>query len=390
MPVDLRTRNSFHGKRKTSDSPYGGPASFFVAESSPPETDASIVERGGREAEQDGFTSILVNQFSDRPDVWATAGWILAHTDTITVAAAHRVGLQSPTVAARSLATLDRLSGGRTTIHIIQGSSDQDMQREGDWLPKEERYRRSHEYLDVFKQELTATEPFDYSGEFYRIAGARSATLPIRKPRPLISSAGASDAGIELAATHSDIYALPTVPLSDTPALIGRVADAAAAKGREIGFWLGGFNVILAPTVEQAWAKAEGITREVLDYQERTGYRPDQTRMTGLADDADRELDLRSRTDSPEDAFYGRLGALTNHGPSLVGSPESVARAYLEYYKLGIGVLTIGGAGELQPRTGEPELVDAEHRDLLRALIGEVKSLTDAHDRETATPVGVG
>ncbi|MFT4042624.1 MAG: LLM class flavin-dependent oxidoreductase [Gordonia sp. (in: high G+C Gram-positive bacteria)] len=382
MSLDVRSRNSFHGKRATSDSEFGGPAAFFIAESAPPETDATIVERGGREAERDGFTSILVNQFSDRPDVWATAGWILSHTNTITVAAAHRVGLQSPTTAARALATLDRLSGGRTTVHIIQGSSDEDMHREGDWMPKEERYRRSHEYLDIFKKELTATEPFDYVGDFYRIAGARSATLPVQQPRPLISSAGASDAGIELAAAHADIYALPTVPLANTPELVARVRDAAAAKGREIGFWLGGFNVILAPSVEEAWRKAEGITAEVLAYQERTGYRPDRTRKTGFADDADRELELAARGDSPADAFYGRLGALTNHGPSLVGSPESVARAYLEYYKLGIEVLTIGGAGELQPRTGEPELVGAEHRELLRALISELKSLTDAYDRQ--------
>lgn len=380
MPVDLRSRNSFHGKRATSAGPYGGPAAYFTAESAPPETDTTIVERGGREAEQDGFTSILVNQFSDRPDVWATAGWILARTSTITVAAAHRVGLQAPTVAARALATLDRLSGGRTTIHIIQGSSDEDMQREGDWLPKPERYRRSHEYLDIFKKELTATEPFDYHGEYYRVAGARSATLPVTKPRPLISSAGASDAGIELAARHSDIYALPTVPLAQTPALIDRVREAAAVHDRTIGFWLGGFNVILADTIDAAWQKAEGITAEILDFQERTGYRPDLSRMTRNLDDADRELELSARTDSAEDAFYGRLGALTNHGPTLVGTPHSVGRAYLEYYKLGVNVLTIGGAGELQPRAGEPELVDAEHRELLRELVTEVKSLAADHD----------
>lgn len=260
------------------------------------------------------------------------------------------------------------------------------MQREGDWLGKEDRYRRSHEYLDIFKKELTATEPFDYDGEFYQVRQAQSDTLPTQKPRPLISSAGASDAGITLAARHADIYALPTLPLAQMPEWIDRLRREAAKyeRDRELGFWIGGFNVILAPTADQAWKKAETITREVLDFQQRTGYDPDWSRMRSM-DDVDKELDLTMRTDSAEDAYYGRLGALSNHGPTLVGSPESVARAYLEYYKLGIEVLTIGGAGELQPRTGEPELIGPEHRELIRELIRLLKAGVAEQDKSASS-----
>lgn len=58
---------------------------------------------------------------------------------------AHRVGTPTPTAAACSLATLDRLSGGRAAAHVIVGSSDADVARDGDTLGEADRYRRAGE-----------------------------------------------------------------------------------------------------------------------------------------------------------------------------------------------------------------------------------------------------
>src|SRR6478609_96815 len=45
---------------------------------------------------------------------------------------------------------------------------------DGDWLPKDDRYRRTDEYLDVVKRTWASDAPFDFEGEFYTVRGAFS------------------------------------------------------------------------------------------------------------------------------------------------------------------------------------------------------------------------
>ena len=88
----------------------------------------------------------------------------------------------APTIAARAAATIDQLSGGRLALHIIVGNSDADQQREGDFSPKEERYARAAEYLDVMRKVWTSTKPFDYEGRFYRFKDVFSEAKPFQQP----------------------------------------------------------------------------------------------------------------------------------------------------------------------------------------------------------------
>ena len=60
---------------------------------------------------------------------------------------AHRPGFVAPPLAARKLATLDQLSGGRLALHIIAGGSDADQAKDGDWTDHAARYRRATEYI---------------------------------------------------------------------------------------------------------------------------------------------------------------------------------------------------------------------------------------------------
>ena len=88
------------------------------------------------------------------------------------------------TAISRAAATLDQLSGGRLAIHIIVGNSDADQQREGDFSPKQERYLRATEYLDVVRKVWTSTVPFDYDGRFYRFRDVYSEARPFQQPHP--------------------------------------------------------------------------------------------------------------------------------------------------------------------------------------------------------------
>lgn len=73
-----------------------------------------------------------------------------------------------PTVAAKALATLDQFGPGRAVVHFISGGSDAEQAREGDHLPKDQRYARTAEYIDIVRRAWTSTEPFSHEGEYYR------------------------------------------------------------------------------------------------------------------------------------------------------------------------------------------------------------------------------
>ena len=80
--------------------------------------------------------------------------------------------------------------GGRVAIHHISGGDEADQQRDGDFTGHDRRYARTAEFMSVLRRELTAAEPFDHDGEFYRVRGAYSDVKPVPRPGSRCTSAG--------------------------------------------------------------------------------------------------------------------------------------------------------------------------------------------------------
>ncbi|MCB8914062.1 LLM class flavin-dependent oxidoreductase [Rhodococcus rhodochrous] len=391
MAIDIRARITFEGKQPLSDSAAGRAASFFIQDPGNPSVDPRILTNSARAQEAAGYDSSLVWQFGASPDVWSVTSWALSATDQLRVVAAHRPGVQSPTAAARTLATLDRLSGGRQQIHIIQGRTDIDIARDGDFLEHDSRYRRAAEYVTILKKELFATEPFDFDGEFYRVSGAMSGVQPSQTPHPTIHAAGNSDAGLDFVTDHADVWAVGALGLAEHEKQIQRVRTLAASKDRTLGFWSGAFNVILGDTDEQAWDFTRQISQEVIAFLERSGdkiadweqrvagsARAHTPARTIPAEAFDLDDDSRYRLEGP---LYTRLSALTGHGPSLVGTPDSIADYLADYYLIGIDVITLGGIPELFDENGD-ELLDPHHRQLRKELVAQLRARAGRIDRE--------
>lgn len=306
---------------------------------------AGLVELAQRH-EADGLDAMLIAQNGSSADVWSLAAWSLAATRRITTVLSHRPGLQAPTLAARAFASLDQLSGGRVSLHVIQGSQDAEQRRDGDLLPKPERYRRSAEYLEIFKRSLTSGEPFDYDGEFYQVRQAFSQIKPVQQPLPFISAAGASEEGIAFAARHVDGYALFPEPLAATAQLLQRVREAAAGHGRQLRFWRDA-NFVLAETDDLARGKVEALARD-LAAQGAPGGATAQPESEGL-----RRLQRAAGQGHWHDrALYTGLVPYGVGGPPFVGSPETVAAAVLDYYDLGIELFSVGFDGDPEPDRG--------------------------------------
>jgi alkanesulfonate monooxygenase len=295
--------------------------------------------------EASGFDRVLVAHSSATPDGFTVADQVLSHTTRLGVLLAHRPGFVAPTYAARKFATLDAFHPGRVALHVITGGDDKDQARDGDVSDKATRYRRTDEFLDVLRKEWSATEPFDYDGEFYTVRGGWSAVRP--DGRIPVYFGGASADAVRVGGRHADVYAFWGEPLAGIAARIEAVRAAAAPHGRDPRFSVS-LRPIPAATEEQAWQRA----RDILELtRERAG---EPRRVFNLdssgAEGSRRLLAYADRSDVHDTRLWTAIAKETGapgNSTALVGSYEQVADALLEYVRLGVSTLLIRGFAPL-------------------------------------------
>jgi alkanesulfonate monooxygenase len=302
----------------------------------------AYVGEAARAHEASGFDLVLVGYSSSSAEGFLVALHAAAHTERLGYLLAHRPGFVAPTLMARKIATFDHLAGGRLAVHIITGKTDDEQQGDGDFSPKAERYRRAAEYLELMKLAWLNEQPFDFTGEFYRVRGAHSDVRPLQKPHPLLFFGGASDGALEMGARLCDVYAIYAEPLASTRERMAAFRAHAAAFGRVPGFNVS-LRPIIAPTEGAAWDKAHKILAAMGGAK---GWSR-QENTSGPVDNAGRRLmNFALESDIHDERLWMPIakatGALGNTS-CLVGTPEQVARAILEYYKLGVDSFLIRG-----------------------------------------------
>lgn len=316
-----------------------------VSETRPPSgpvIDVLYIERSARAHEAAGFDRALVAFHSTSPESILIAGHAASVTERLGLMIAHRPGFTAPTLAARQFATLDQLAGGRIAIHIITGGDDAELRQDGDFLTKDQRYARTDEYLGILRRIWTSDAPFDHDGPHYRFERGFSAVKAVRAPHIPIYFGGASDAAIPVAGKHADIYALWGETHAQVRELTGRVRAAAARHGRQVRFSLS-LRPILAETEEKAWARADAILEQARAVQDRTGYR--RTAEPANAG-SQRLLAAAAQGTRLDKRLWTGIAALTGakgNSTALVGTPEQVADALLDYYDLGVTTFLIRG-----------------------------------------------
>jgi len=296
-----------------------------------------------RAHEDAGFDRVLVGYTSTSAEGFAVTGYAAAQTERLGYLIAHRPGFVAPTLTARAAATLDHVTNGRVALHIITGGSDAEQTRDGDWLDHDTRYRRTDEYLHVLRRTWTSAEPFDHEGEFYRFAGAFSEVKPLQPGGIPLYFGGASGPAATVAAKHCDVYALWGEPLAAVKQRIADIHDKAAAFGRRPRISVS-LRPIIAPTEAQAWDRARRILAKVLEtgrsvVGEGPGIRPQAVGAQRLVEFA-REAEVHDkRLWTPIAGAMGGAGNTT----ALVGMPEQVAEALLDYYDIGCTTVLIRG-----------------------------------------------
>jgi alkanesulfonate monooxygenase len=304
-----------------------------------------------RAHEEYGWDRVLTAYGSGSPDPAQAAALIALNTERLQVLVAHRPNLSIPTFAAKTFATLDQMSNGRMLVHFITGGSDHEQRREGDVLGHDERYDRTREYIEIVRKVWTTREAFDHEGKHYRFADFKSDIFPVQDPHPPISFGGSSDAAYAVGAAVADIYCLWGEPLADTAEQIARVESETAAVGRPRPRIQVAFRPILAPTDDQAWKRAEEIVARI---DSRRGPKNPWIRKTGGGPEntgSKRLLEIAARGERFDRALYtatARATGAAGNSNALVGSPETVAEAMLDYVRLGVDILSARGYDTLQ------------------------------------------
>jgi alkanesulfonate monooxygenase len=307
-----------------------------------PVIDVAYVGTVARAHEAAGFDRALVAFHSTAPDSIIVANHAASVTSRLGLMIAHRPGFAAPTVAARQLATLDQFTGGRVAVHIITGGDDAEQRQDGDFLTKDDRYARTDEYLEVMKRAWTSAQPFDHEGRFYKVSGAYSAVRSVRGPHIPVYFGNASDAALRVAARHADVYALWGETHAQVRDLIGRVRSLARAYDRAPRFSLS-LRPILADTEEKAWARAEAIYQQAVALETAAGVtsKPPATN-TG----AHRLLAAAAQGERLDKRLWTKMALLSGgrwNSTALVGTPEQVADALLDYHDLGVTTFLIRG-----------------------------------------------
>jgi len=109
--------------------------------------------------------------------------------------------LRSPVQLAKSLSTLDHLSGGRLIVGVGLGASTRIYPAFG--LSAEHRVQRFVEGLTVMKR-LWTEERVSFEGQFWALRNASMEPKPVQKPHPPVWFGGHHDAALKRAAELGD------------------------------------------------------------------------------------------------------------------------------------------------------------------------------------------
>lgn len=312
-----------------------------------PVIDRDFIRASAAIHEAGGFDRVLLAFHSSTPDSLFVGQYVAGLTRRLKLMLAHRPGFTAPTLAARQLATLDHLTDGRVAVHIITGGNDRELEQDGDWLTKDERYARTSEYLDVIRREWSG-ESFDYHGAYYRVRGARADVRPQGPEGVPIYFGGSSPAAIAVAGQHADVYALWGETYAQVGETIAQVRAEAVKHGRNPRFSLS-LRPILAETEDAAWAKAARILEQAKALRAAGGG---QKLVNTLNDGQPQNEGSRrllaaaaqgARLDKRLWTELAQLTGANGNSTSLVGTPDQVAEAMLDYYRLGVSTFLIRG-----------------------------------------------
>jgi F420-dependent oxidoreductase-like protein len=273
-----------------------------------------LVVQQAREADASGFDTVMVmDHFYQLPmlgppeldmlECYTTLAALAQHTDTVRLSALVTGNTyRNPTLLAKTVTTLDVVSGGRAQLGIGAGW----FEREHDGLGFEfgtftDRFEKLEEALEIITGMLRGDRP-TFDGRWYRVADAINQPAPLSRIPVMIGGSGERKT-LRLVARFADESNLTCGP-SEIPRKLEALAGHCQAVGRDRAeitvSHLG--QACVAPTHDQAVAEVDAFF-------------------------AHRGMDLSSMGDDDAE----RMRAMVPHG-----DPDEIGELFAERKALGL------------------------------------------------------
>ena len=249
-------------------------------------------------------------------------------TKRIAVFSTFQTSIIAPAWAARSVATLDQVSGGRAGLNIVCGWNEKDFAMFGKSdVGADRRFDQGTEWTEVLTRLLAGGEPFEHSGEFFQISGAHCSPLPLQPGGIPLMSAAFSPVGREFAARFCDVLFTTISSIDNGRGHVKSLDETAAKYGRKIDVFTP-LHVVCRPTREEAESYYNRFAIELAD--------------TGAVENYIAE---NSRAGKPALATAMRMqrkriaGGFGSYG--VAGSPADIAEQLIAMHQAGFGGASI-------------------------------------------------
>ncbi len=222
-------------------------------------------------AERESFDFVMAmgkwRGFGGTTNHWGTSleavtmmAGIAAATRRIKVWATLHAILHNPAVAAKMIATLDHISGGRAGLNIVAGAFQGEFEQMGAWdaaLDHDARYDLTEEWTAIVKR-LWREPSVDFAGRYFNFKDCVSEPKPLHPPE--LICAGMSARGFEFSVRECDGCFIGGRNEAETADASARARALAARLGKPIRTYCM-MTVITAATDAEAEAKADRYRR---------------------------------------------------------------------------------------------------------------------------------
>jgi alkanesulfonate monooxygenase len=320
------------------------------------QTDFAYLRQIAQAADMLGYYGVLLPTGRSCEDSWIVASAVAPLTQNLRYLVAVRPGLQSPTVAARMTATLDRVSNGRLLINVVTGGDPVENAGDGIFLSHDERYAVTREFLAVYSA-LLRGEAVKYAGKHIRIEDGQLLYPPAQAGGLPLYFGGSSPAAIDVAAQTIDKYLTWGEPPAAVAGKIAIVDQAAKAAGRKLSFGIR-LHVIVRETEDEAWAAADRL----ISHLDEATIAKSQANFARMDSEGQRRMSAlhggnRDKLEISPNLWAGVGLVRGGAGTALVGNPEQVAARITEYQALGIDSFILSGYPHLEEAYRFAELV---------------------------------
>ena len=169
-------------------------------------------------------------------DAWATLAALAAVTEKLRLGTmVSPATFRHPSVFAKSVVTVDRISGGRVEPGLGAGWWDREHEAYGFDLPElGPRMDAFEEQLEIIEKQW-GDEPFSFDGEHFKIVDLDAQPKPVQRPMPFIVGGSGGPRSLRIAARWASEYNTIFAGPEKMRELRGKLDAACAKRDRDPG-----------------------------------------------------------------------------------------------------------------------------------------------------------